>query len=188
MALYVTAIGGMLSSPFVVCMIFSRSLAAGGEEAGLRNLYGTMSAAYLTAELWLGGFASLLAFLFPPHMKTFCLAIYTSTITLIYSSAPEIIGLALRNYDTESNRYTQATRDILAILIPVGYWVAGVGFLLGVPRVRQDIEMRREHATTPMEDLVVPSLGRRRIMAFSIFLGFLGSLTVALLVTSLVVV
>ena len=58
------------------------------QEAGTRELYGTMSTAYITAELWLGAFASVLAALLPPRMKTFCLAIYACTIILIYSRAP----------------------------------------------------------------------------------------------------
>jgi hypothetical protein len=85
MALYVTAIGGMISAIFVILMIFSRE-AGGSESAGVRVLYGSMSAAYLTAELWLGAFASLLALLLPPRIKTVCLAIYSCTIILIYSS------------------------------------------------------------------------------------------------------
>ena len=93
MALFITAIGGMLSAAFVISMVFSKTLAGGSEETGTRILYGTMSAAYITAELWLGAFASLLAALLPPRMKTFCLAIYTCTIILIYSSGPQIIGL-----------------------------------------------------------------------------------------------
>ena len=45
MALYLTAGGGMLSSAFVICMVFSRDLASGSQSAGLPILYGTMSAA-----------------------------------------------------------------------------------------------------------------------------------------------
>ena len=186
MALYITAIGGMVSGPFVVCMVFSRSLGGDMVEAGLRVLYGTMSAAYLTAELWLGAFASLLASLLPPRMKTFCLSIYTCTIILIYSSAPQIIGLALRNYDTESQNYIRATRDILAILIPIGYWVAGVGFLFATIKAREDIAVRRQ-AVEEGERVAYPSLSRKRVGAFVLFIVFLGSLTVALLVTSLTV-
>ncbi|KAK5168440.1 uncharacterized protein LTR77_007010 [Saxophila tyrrhenica] len=85
MALYITAIGGMISAVFVICMVFSRE-AGGSEDAGVRVVYGCMSAAYLTAELWLGAFASLLALLLPPRIKTVCLSLYTCTIILIYSS------------------------------------------------------------------------------------------------------
>ena len=102
MALCITAVGGMLSAPFVICMVFSITLGGGAEGAGTRILYGTMSAAYITAELWLGAFASLLAALLPPQMKTFCLAIYTCTIILIYSSGPQIIGLVSFLFDLDS--------------------------------------------------------------------------------------
>ena len=78
-ALYLTAIGGMISSVFVILMVFSRDIARGSQAAGVKILYGVMSAAYLTAELWLGAFASILALIVPVQTKTFCLAIYTST-------------------------------------------------------------------------------------------------------------
>lgn len=180
MPLYLTGIGGMISAIFVILMVFSRSLAGGGgndEAKGVRILYGAMSAAYLTAELWLGAFASLLALILPPQTKTFCLAIYTCTIILIYSSAPQIIGLALREYEPGSVAYIQKTRDILAILIPVGYWVAGVGFLLSINPVKQDIG----------GDVVeVGRMSWRRKAGFIGFVVILISLTIALFVTSLV--
>jgi hypothetical protein len=177
MPLYLTGIGGMISSIFVILMIFSRNLAGGNESKGVRILYGVMSVAYLTAELWLGAFASLLALLLPPQTKTFCLAIYTCTIILIYSSAPQIIGLALRKYDPESVAYLRKTRDILAILIPIGYWVAGIGFVLCVNKVKRDLR----------GDLV--EVGRMTSLRKAGFVGFaaiLISLTIALFVTSLV--
>jgi hypothetical protein len=98
-----------------------------------------MSAAYLSAELWLGAFASVLTLILPPQTKTFCLAIYTSTIILIYSSAPQMIGLSLRHYEVGSEAYIKQTRRILAALIPVGYWVAGIGFLGGIKMVKRDL-------------------------------------------------
>lgn len=188
MALYLTGVGGMISGPFVVCMVFSLQLAGPyGANTGLRILYGTMSAAYMTAELWLGAFASLLASLLPPEMKTFCLSIYTCTIILIYSSAPQIIGLALRSYDTQSPAYIRATRNILAILIPVGYWVAGLGFLVGAVKVKHDIAVRRGQAAERNDDVTYTPLSKWRVAAFAVFLSILVSLTIALLVTSLVV-
>lgn len=177
MPLYLTGIGGMISSIFVVLMVFSRSLAGGDESKGVRILYGVMSAAYLTAELWLGAFASLLALLLPPQTKTFCLAIYTCTIILIYSSAPQMIGLALRNFEPESPAYIQKTRDILAILIPVGYWVAGIGFLLSINKVKRDLR----------GDMVeVGRISWRRRFGFIGFASILICLTISLFVTSLV--
>jgi hypothetical protein len=177
MPLYLTGIGGMVSSIFVILMVFSRSIAGSNESRGVRILYGVMSAAYLTAELWLGAFASLLALILPPQTKTFCLAIYTCTIILIYSSAPQMIGLALRRYEAGSSAYIQKTRDILAILIPVGYWVAGIGFLLSINKVNRDLR----------GDVV--EVGRtswRRKVGFAGFTVILIYLTVALFVTSLV--
>jgi len=185
-ALYVTGIGGIISSAFVVCMVFSLKLAGGNREAGVRILYGVMCAAYLTAELWLGAFASLLAILLPVRTKTFCLAIYTSTIILIYSSAPQMIGLALRNYDPGSPAYIEKTRNILAILIPIGYCVAGIGFLFGVRKVNQDIRLGQQ------VDIHGVGHDPRRVSflrkaAFSSFVLVLLSLTISLFVTSLTI-
>ncbi len=185
--LYLTGIGGMVSAPFVICMVFSRSLAGGNEEAGVRILYGVMSAAYLTAELWLGAFASLLALLFPARTKTFCLAIYTSTIVFLYSSAPQIIGLALRHYEPGSPAYIEKTRDILAILIPVGYWVAGIGFLVSIKMVKSDIAAGRCADEGNGTYGFSRPISLRRKLAFGGFCLVLAALTVALLVTSLTV-
>jgi hypothetical protein len=186
-ALLITSIGGMISAGFVICMVFSRSLAGGDATSGVHILYGVMSAAYLTAELWLGAFASLLAVLLPPQTKTFCLAIYSCVITLIYSSAPQMIGLSLRHYEAGSQAYLLKTRDILAILIPVGYWVAGVGFLLAVPKVNQDIMLLNDQLQSGDEGLTVAKIGRIRKGLFVAFVCILISFTIALFVTSLVV-
>ncbi|KIW12285.1 hypothetical protein PV08_09562 [Exophiala spinifera] len=185
--LSLTGIGGMISAPFVICMVFSLKLAGGDEEVGVRILYGVMSAAYLTAELWLGIFASILALLFPARTKTFCLAIYTSTIVLIYSSAPQIIGLALRNFEPGSPAYLEKTRDILAILIPIGYWLGGAGFLLGIRRVKQDIASGRSLDDGAGMSGSIGRISTRRKLAFSAFGVVLAALTVALLVTSLTI-
>ncbi len=177
MPLYLTGIGGMISSIFVILMVFSRTLAGDNQARGVRILYGVMSAAYLTAELWLGAFASLLALILPPQTKTFCLAIYTCTIILIYSSAPQIIGLALRRYEPESLAYIRKTRDILAILIPTGYWVAGVGFLFCIKKVQRDLKG---------DFAEVGRVSWRRKAGFVGFAATIVSLTVSLFVTSLV--
>ena len=178
MALSLTAVGGMVSAAFVVVMVFSIRLADGGQSRGVRILYGSMSAAYITAELWLGIFASVLSFLLPPKTKTFCLAIYTSTIILIYSSAPEMIGLSLRHYVVGSDAYISETRKILSILIPVGYWVAGIGFLLAIPRVKEDINGTVRST---------PGRWRRRKIGFLLFAIMLAALTIALFVVSLTI-
>ena len=177
-ALYLTGIGGMISSVFVILMVFSRSVAGGSQANGVKILYGVMSAAYLTAELWLGAFASVLVLIMPARTKTFGLAIYTSTIILIYSSAPQIIGLALRNYDPEGDAYVQQERNILAALIPIGYWVGGIGFLLSVRNVRADMAGELVEAG---------HISRRRQVGFSAFVMILGSVTISMFVTSFAV-
>jgi hypothetical protein len=182
MALYLTGIGGMISAAFVIFMVFSLRLAGGDESAGVRILYGVMSAAYLTAELWLGAFASLLALLLPARTKTFCLAMYTSTIILIYSSAPEMIGLGLRKYEPGTQAYIHKTREILAILIPIGYWVAGVGFLLAISKVNQDIRAAQiEGGSHALQ------ASWRRKVAFAGFVVLVACLTIALFIVSLTI-
>lgn len=138
--IYITAIGGMISSIFVLLMVFSRPLASGSESKGVKVLYGTMSMAYLTAELWLGALNALIALLLPPRYKTFGLSIWAAVQVLIYSSGPEIIGLALRNVDSASAEYVHNVRISLAVIIPAGYWLAGIGLLLSIPLVRRDLE------------------------------------------------
>lgn len=140
--LYLTGVGGMVSSIFVLLMLFSRQVSNNNEDRGIRVLYGTMSAAYLTAEMWLGAINSLVALLLPPRYKTFGLSIWAATQVLIYSAGPEIIGLALRNVESGSQTYLDGTRIALAVMIPVGYWLAGIGFLLVIPLVRQDLDGR----------------------------------------------
>ena len=54
---------------------------------------------------------------------------------LMYSSGPGIMGLALRKIDPESEKYMKATQVALAVIITIGYWVAGVGLLMAVPLV-----------------------------------------------------
>ncbi|KAL8990539.1 MAG: hypothetical protein Q9169_008094 [Polycauliona sp. 2 TL-2023] len=137
--LYLTAIGGMISSIFVLLMLFSRNVSNGNEAQGVKVLYGTMSIAYLTAELWLGAINSLIALLLPPHTKTFGLAVWSLVQVLIYSSGPEIVGLALRTTEVGSSAYLEKTRIALAVMIPVGYWLAGIGFLIAVPLVKLDL-------------------------------------------------
>ena len=175
--LYLTGVGGMVSSLFVVLMIFSRDVAGGEEDAGIGILYGVMSAAYLTAELWLGCLFALVALLLPPRNKTFGLAIWVSVQVLIYSSGPQIIGLALRREDPQGEKYRRVTRVCLAVIIPVGYWVAGVGFLVAVPLVKRDLKGEGAGAGV---------LGRGRRIGLGVFGGVLGVVVVTLFVTSLV--
>ncbi|KAH7381002.1 major facilitator superfamily domain-containing protein [Cadophora sp. MPI-SDFR-AT-0126] len=175
--LYMTALGGMLSSIFVILMIVSKSVAGNNESRGTTVLYGVMSVAYLTAETWLGAFNSLLVLLLPPQYKTFGLAIYMSTLVLIYSTGPQIMSLALRNIEVNSEGYITRVRIVLSVLIPLGYWLAGFGFLLCIKKVRQDIK----------GDFIPPGeMPRTWKLAFIAFAVFLGCLVIALFVTSLV--
>lgn len=137
--LFLTGVGGMISSLFVLLMLFSRDIANGNQTDGIRILYGTMSAAYLTAELWLGAINGLIASILPPKHKTFGLAIWSTIQVLIYSSGPGIVGLALQRLDPGSAEYTRDTQLVLAVIIPLCYWIAGVGFLLAVPLLKADV-------------------------------------------------
>ena len=175
--LYLTGVGGMVSSVFVLLMVFSRSAAGENQDQGVKILYGTMSAAYLTAELWLGALNSLIALLLPPRYKTFGLSIWAATQVLIYSAGPEIIGLALKDEDSSSQTYLDKTKVALAVIIPVGYWIAGIGFLLAPTFVRRDIN--DDHAGRGM-------LGIRRKTGFGAFASVIGALVVGLFVASLV--
>jgi hypothetical protein len=166
----------MISALFVLLMVFSRDIADGSEDRGIKILYGVMSLAYVTAELWLGCLFALIALLLPPRYKTFGLAIWGSVQVLIYSSGPQIIGLALMNEETASESYRKATQLCLAIIIPVGYWLAGAGFLLSIPLVKKDLR----------EEFVLGRLSGRRKIGSAIFAGVLAVVVITLFVVSLV--
>jgi hypothetical protein len=174
--LYMTAIGGMISSVFVILMVFSRQIADGSESRGSKVLYAVMTLAYLTAELWLGAFNSLFVFLLPPRYKTFALAIYMTVIVFIYSSGPAIVGLALRNTSAKSPGYLRDVRVVLAVIIPVGYWIAGIGFLFAVRLVKQDLSNGKPNA----------QVSRTKKLGLSSGVFVLGGLVIALFVASIV--
>ena len=174
--IYLTSIGGMISSVFVLLMVFSRQIAGDSEVKGVRILYGTMSAAYLTAELWLGCLFALIALLLPPAYKTFGLAIWSSVQVLIYSSGPEVMGLALRNADPDSQQYLVATRDCLAAIIVIGYWACAVGLLAAIPLLRRDLR----------RDFIQGPLSMRRKLGFLVFAVTLACLVIVLFTLSLV--
>ena len=180
--LYLTGIGGMVSSFFVLLMIYSNQIRGGDEDSGSKVLYATMTLAYLTAELWLGAFAALLVLLFPPRLKTFLLAIYQAVIILVYSSGPEIVGLALQNVDPGSPEYIERTKVVLAVMIPVGYWIAGVLFLLAVAQVRKDV--KEMHVSDWGVELRVNSSSRKA--AFAGCLTLLAAIVVVLFALSIV--
>lgn len=174
--IYLTGVGGMISSIFVLLMIFSRDIAGGSEDRGIVILYGTMSAAYLTAETWLGCLEMLIALLLPPRYKTFGLAIWESIQVLVYSSGPEIIGLALRNEDTGSQEYTRVTQVALAVIIPLGYWLAGIGVLAAIPLLKRDLR----------NDFVSGQLTTKRRIGLAGFMAVLSAFVIALFIASIV--
>lgn len=174
--LYLVGVGGMISSVFVLLMLFSLEASGGNQDSGVRVLYGTMSAAYITAELWLGAINSIIVLLFPPRYKTFALSIWDAIQVIIYSTGPEIIGLALRNVDPSSQAYLDGTKIALAVMIPVGYWLAGVGFLLAIPLVRRDLD----------GDFVVGRLDVKRKIGFGIFAAVNAVMVVVLFTVSIV--
>lgn len=175
--LYMTGIGGMISSLFVLLIIFSRNIAHGDQNMGVEILYGVMSLAYLTAESWLGALFGLVALLLPPRYKTFGLAIWSSIQVLIYSAGPEIIGLALRNTDVASAAYTKDTQVALAVIIPVGYWLAGIGFLAAVPLLKHDLS----------RDILANTLGRGSKIGIWTFAFVICAMVIALFVASIVI-
>ena len=174
--LYLVGIGGCISSVFVLMMLFSRSVSGDSEGRGITVLYGTMSAAYLTAELWLGAINSFIALLLPPRYKTFGLSIWAAIQVLIYSAGPEIIGLALRNTDSGSQAYLDGTRISLAVIIPVGYWLAGIGFMLSIPLVKKDLAGQ----------FVQGRMTLTRKMGFSVFAALISIMVIVLFVVSIV--
>lgn len=88
-----------------------------GAKLKASKFYGIMCATYLTAETWLGALIGLVVWLLPPAYKTFGLAIWNTVQALIYSSGPEIMWLASRKIDPESEKYTKATQVALAVII-----------------------------------------------------------------------
>ena len=174
--LWITAVGGIISSVFVLIMVFSRDIAGGDARAGTKILYGSMSAAYITAELWLGALNGLITSLLPPKHKTFGLAIWGTLQILIYSSGPLIVGLCLQGLDPGSAAYTRSTQVILAVIIPLGYCLAGTGFLLARPLLKRDIAQG--------VDMERP-LSRRRRGLLGLFVVLVGSMVVALIIANI---
>jgi hypothetical protein len=166
----------MVSSLFVLLMIFSKNIADGNEDRGVEILYTTMSLAYLTAELWLGALIALIVLHLPPIYKMFGLAIWASTQVLVYSSGLEIIGLALRNVESGSLEYVKDVRIALAAIIAVGYWIAGLGYLAALPKVAKDLR----------GEFVRGGLGWERKVGFGMFGGFLVVMVVGLFVYNIV--
>lgn len=185
--LYLVAFGGLLSCPFVLLMVFSLPLGSNNPITGMRILFPSMSFAYLTAELWLGPIASLLLRLLPPHVKTTSFAIYGLVNLLIYSSGPEIVGIAQTftgSTVADPEKYVRTTRVILAVIIPAGYTIAAAGFLWCTRNgyFRTDLDW-----VAGLQEGEGPSrLDGRRKVAFITGGGALGALIIGLLVASFV--
>lgn len=95
---------------------------------------------------------------------------------LIYSSAPQIVGLALRKEEVGSAEYVQDTRIVLAVIIPTSYWIAGVGFLLAITLLKKDLA----------EEISVEGpLSKRRQFGMGSGLAVLASITIALFISSI---
>lgn len=139
--LCLVSFGGVLSSVFVVIMVFSRDVAGGSAARGIRVLYGSMAAAYITAGLWLGPVNALLVLMFPPESKTLAFSFYTALGVLIYSSGPEIVGLALRGVSPSSDGYVRDVKVILAVTIPVGYVLSSAGFAVCLLLMKRDLRL-----------------------------------------------
>ncbi|KAL8948607.1 MAG: hypothetical protein Q9222_005223 [Ikaeria aurantiellina] len=173
--LYLTAIGGMVSSLFVLLMINSKAIARGNEDKGVKVLWGSMSLAYLTAEMWLGAMNMLIALLLPPRYKTFGLAVWSAIQVLIYSSGPEVVGLSQRWVKIGYEEYERGTRVALGAIIVVGYWAAGLGFLGSVRKVRRDLK----------GEVVVEKAWRRRKVGFAVGGFVVVGLVIGLFVSSI---
>jgi len=184
--LVIAAYGGFVSAIFVIFMVVSKSVAHDDTHAGLRILYGTMSAAYLTAEAWLGPLASLLTLLLPADIKTLGLAMYNMVVIFIYSSGPEIVGLGLRGAMPTDPSYARTLEIILAVMIPLSYVIGGVLFLVASPRIKEDIVRNEKHFMILSRDGSIAILSIRRKIGYVLGAVFLAIMVIVLFVTSLV--
>ena len=96
---------------------------------------------------------------------------------LIYSTGPEIIGLILRDTDPASEEYRRTTKVALAVIIPTGYWVAGVGLLFSARLLRRDLEL---------QDFGDARLSGRKVWGFRTFAFVLVGVVVSLFTVSIV--
>ena len=118
-----------------------------------------------------------IASILPPRYKTFGLAIWASIQALVYSSGPEIIGLALQSQDPGTEAYRLETRTILACFIVICYWLAGFEFLGAITLLKQDMKLG--------VDLASPISKQRKMWMWG-SLVLLAGLVVALFVASIV--
>lgn len=188
MPLYLAAIGGLLSFPFVIVMVFSRTAANGDLDGGLRILFASMTLAYLTAEMWLGPVASCVLRIVPLRYKTLAFAIYGIINILIYSTGPEIVGIAQHETNSEAaedpEAYIRVTRILLATIIPCGYIMAALGFLWAASASRyvQDVTRTTKALATGVDSL--GTVNKRRKRTLQLGGSFLLALVIGLLATS----
>lgn len=173
---WLAIIGGVLSGLFVILMVFSRHLADGDRANGLSIFYGSMVASYVTGEAWLGCMAVFVAMMLPPQTKTFGLAIWNSVQGLIYSSGPEIIGLALRDFSPGTEPYITAMRTCLATVIATAYCLGSVGLLVALPLISKDLN----------GDIIQGAIRGSRKLVVSVAVCVLASMVVALFAVSIV--
>ena len=182
--LHMTAWGGFISWPFVVVMTFSPRLGS------LPTLFGALSAAYITAELWLGAYAALIVTLLPIRYKTLGYAIYGLTVLLVYSSGPEMIAIAQHqtgvNPSINPKEYVTVTRIILCVLIPFGYVSGGIGFLWAAQEGYYPTDLRNVREAAEGQEKLAVSIPPKRRMGFAIGVGVLIGLVISLTVVSYV--
>lgn len=171
---WLTIVGGILSSVFIILMLFSSSLSNEDTTRGLSILYGNMVASYITGEAWLGCMAVFVAMLLPPETKTFGLAIWSSIQILIYSSGPEVVGLALRGFEPGTNGYNKAMRTALAVVIPSAYCLGSLGLVFARPFIHKDLN----------GDILQGPLDRERVLTVVGFMVTLVGVVITLLTLS----
>lgn len=135
---WVTAVGGMVSSIFLICAMFSRGDRS--ETTGLKVLYGNLTMALLTSETWFGVLSTILISLLSPAYKTLSFAICGSIQWMIYAAGPEILRLGFGNKDPSGQSHSHMLQIALSVIVTVCYFWAGVGFLVAARLVRQDME------------------------------------------------
>lgn len=187
-ALHLTAWGGVLSWPFVVVMTFSRQL-GGSPSRGLPILFGSLTAAYITAELWLGAVAATVVRLLPIRYKTLGFAIYALVNLIVYSSGPEIVAIAQYRAGVEPDidpaDYVYVTRIVLCVIIPFGYCAAAVCFLLATRKEFLPTDLKEVHASSGK--LVSETfVTRKKRIGFGIAVGVILGIVVALTIASYV--
>ncbi|KAF2657683.1 MFS general substrate transporter [Lophiostoma macrostomum CBS 122681] len=133
--IWMTAIGGMVGSIFLVCTLVSSKIAE--QWTRLVVLYTTLAVAFLASETWLGIYATGILGLLDPSYKTFGFALTEAIRWAIWTSGPELLWLRLTGGDRKSEEYAHV---VLCVLVPTLYVIAGAGLILAIRPVRQDVD------------------------------------------------